>query len=74
MIVLFHVVCYIINELSIPAWQKVVRHITHDLIQAIEEAKKDEAAVKIFLEAFPVEVFTRLIEENWEAVVDSCVL
>ena len=45
MIVLFHVVCHIISELSIPAWQKEVRDITHDVIQAMKEVKKDEAAV-----------------------------
>ena len=45
MIVLFHTVCYIINEVPILAWQKAVTDITHNVIQAIEEAKKDEAAV-----------------------------
>ena len=45
MLVLLHIVCHIINELSLPAWQKEVRDITYAVIQAIEEAKKDEITV-----------------------------
>ena len=45
MLVLFRVVFYIINELSLLAWQKEVRDITYDVIKAMVEAKKDEALV-----------------------------
>ena len=46
MIVLFHVVCHIISELSIPAWQKEVRDITREVIQAMEEKKKTNRGLK----------------------------
>ena len=40
MLVTFHAIWYVITELSTPAWQKDVRYITFDVIQAMEEAKK----------------------------------
>ena len=40
MLVTFHTIWYVITELSTPAWQKDVRDITFDVIQAMEEAKK----------------------------------
>ena len=41
MLVTFHAIWYVITELSTPAWQKVVRDITFNVIQAMEEAKKE---------------------------------
>jgi len=41
MLVTFHAIWYVITELSTPAWQKDVRDITFDVIQAMEEAKKE---------------------------------
>ena len=41
MLVAFHATWYVITELSTPAWQKDVRDITFDVIQAMEEAKKE---------------------------------
>ena len=45
MVVTFHAIWYVITELSRPAWQKEIRDITYDVLQAMEEAKKDDAAV-----------------------------
>ena len=41
MLVTFHAIWYVITELSTPAWQKDVRDITFNVIQAMEEAKKE---------------------------------
>ena len=41
MLVTFHAIWYVFTELSTPAWQKDVRDITFDVIQAMEEAKKE---------------------------------
>ena len=40
MLVTFHLICYVIAELSRPAWLKDARDITYQVVQAIEEAKK----------------------------------
>ena len=40
MLVTFHLICYIITELSRPAWLKDARDVTYQVVQAIEEAKK----------------------------------
>ena len=40
MLVTFHAIWYVFTELFTPAWQKDVRDITFDVIQAMEEAKK----------------------------------
>ena len=48
MLVSFHAIWYVITELLLPAWQKEVRDITYQVIQAMEEAEKDEEVVKIF--------------------------
>ena len=45
MIVLIHTIWHAIAELSLPAWQKEVRDITFEVINAMKEAKKYEAAV-----------------------------
>ena len=45
MLVSFHAIWYVITELSLPAWQKETRNITYQVIQAMKEAKKDEAVV-----------------------------
>ena len=42
MIVLIHTICHFIAEVSIPAWQKEVRNIAHEVVEAIKEAKKIE--------------------------------
>ena len=39
MIFSFHVVCLIIYELSLPAWQKAARDIAREVVQAMKEAK-----------------------------------
>jgi len=46
MLVTFHAIWYVVTELSTPAWQKDLRDITFHIIQAMEEAKKDESVVK----------------------------
>ena len=46
MLVTFHAIWYVITELSRPAWQKDLRDIT---FYVMEEAKKDEAVVKVHL-------------------------
>ena len=45
MIVLIHTIWHVIAELSKPAWQKDVRNITYEVIEAMKEAKKYETAV-----------------------------
>ena len=45
MIVLIHTTLHVIAELSLPAWQKEVRNITYEVIEAMKEAKKYETAV-----------------------------
>ena len=40
MIVLIHTIWAFITELSLPAWQKDVRNITYEVIEAMKEAKK----------------------------------
>ena len=45
MIVLIHTIWLVTAELSLPAWQKEVRNITHEVIEAMKEAKKHETAV-----------------------------
>ena len=44
MLVTFYAIWYVITELSRPSWQKDLRDIT---FYVMEEAKKDEAVVKI---------------------------
>ena len=46
MLVTFHAICYVISELSRPAWQKDLRDITFFVIEAMKEAKKDDPAAK----------------------------
>ena len=41
MIVLIHTIWAFITELSMPAWQKDVRNITYEVIEAMKEAKKN---------------------------------
>ena len=45
MFVMFHAIWYVITELLRPTWQKDLRDVTYHIIQAMEEAKKDETAV-----------------------------
>ena len=45
MIVLIHTICHIIAELSLPAWQKEVRYITYEVVEAMKEEKKYETPV-----------------------------
>ena len=45
MIVLIHTIYHAIAELSLPSWQKEVRDITNEVVNAMKEAKKYEAAV-----------------------------
>ena len=40
MIVLRHTIWHVIDELSMPAWQKDVRNITYEVIEAMKEARK----------------------------------
>ena len=42
MLVTFHAIFYVITELCTPAWQKELRDITFFIIEAMEEAKKNE--------------------------------
>ena len=41
MIVLIHTMWNAIAELSLPAWQKEVRNIAHEVVEAMKEAKKN---------------------------------
>ena len=45
MIVLIHTIWHVITELSLPSWQKEVRNITFEVIEAMKEAKKNETSV-----------------------------
>ena len=45
MIVLIHTFWHVIAEISLPAWQKEVRDITCEVIEAMKEAKKYKTAV-----------------------------
>ena len=45
MIVLIHTIWHVIAELSLPSWQKEVRNITYEVIEAMKEAKKNETSV-----------------------------
>jgi len=42
MIVLFHAICFIFTELSTPVWQKEVRQITYQVVEAMREAEETE--------------------------------
>jgi len=46
MLVTFHAICYVISELSQPAWQKDLRDITFFIIEAMKEEKKYEPVAK----------------------------
>ena len=41
MIVLFHALMYVINELSTPVWLDQVRDITSEVVEAMLEAETD---------------------------------
>ena len=41
MLVLFHVICFVLTELSTPVRQNEVRQITHQVVEAIREAEKN---------------------------------
>ena len=41
MILLFHALMYVINEISTPVWQNEVRQITYQVVEAMREAKKN---------------------------------
>ena len=41
MIVLIHTIWHAIAELSLPAWQKEVRNIAREVVEAMKEAKKN---------------------------------
>ena len=45
MIVLVHTIWHAIAELLSPSWQKEVRDITYQVVNAMKEAKKYETAV-----------------------------
>ena len=40
MIVLIHTIWHVIAELSLPSWQKEVRNIAREAVEAMKEAKK----------------------------------
>ena len=40
MIVLIQTIWYFIAEISLPSWQKEVRNITYEVIEAMKETKK----------------------------------
>ena len=40
MIVLFHMIFFIFDELSTPVWQKEVRQITSQVVEAMREAEE----------------------------------
>ena len=45
MIILIYTIWHVIFELSLPAWQKEVRDITYEVIEAMKEAKKDRTVL-----------------------------
>jgi len=42
MLITFYVIWHVLAELFTPAWQRDVRDITYQVIEAMEEAKKEE--------------------------------
>ena len=44
MIVLFHMIYCIFTELSMPAWQKDVRSITYQVVEAMEDVKLNKTS------------------------------
>ena len=42
MILLFHALIYVINELSTPVWQNEVRQITYQVVEAMREAENEK--------------------------------
>ena len=40
MIVLFHAICFVFAELSTPVWQREVRQITSQVVEAMCEAEE----------------------------------
>ena len=40
MIVLFHAICFVFAELYTPVWQKEVRQITSQIVEAMREAEE----------------------------------
>jgi len=46
MLVTFHAIWYVFTELCTPSWQKDLRDITFFIIEAKEEAKKDDPVAK----------------------------
>jgi len=40
MLVLFHAICFIFTELATPVWQKEVRQITYQIVEAMREAEE----------------------------------
>ena len=41
MVLLLHVIHFIITDLSTLAWQKDVRQVVYEVVEAIKEAKKE---------------------------------
>ena len=52
MIVLIHTIWHVIAELSLPAWQKDVRNITYEVIEAMKEAKNMTLLCDVMHEIF----------------------
>ena len=42
MILVIHAICFILSDLSVPAWQKEVRNIAYEVVEAIKEAEKKD--------------------------------
>lgn len=41
---LFHAIYFIFTKLSLPAWQRDVRRITYDAVEAIKEAEQNKTS------------------------------
>ena len=52
MIVLIHTIYHVIAELSMPAWQKDVRNITYEVIEAMKEARNRTLQYDVMHEIF----------------------
>ena len=42
MLVLFQKICFILTELSTPTWQRDVRQIKYEFVEAVREAEKNK--------------------------------
>ena len=67
MLVTFHAICYVITELSRPAWQKDLRDITFFIIEAMKDNDifgQEKTTLKQTTVYLPEEVLNQLRQMN----------